>query len=88
MRISLKHWLRLRRLPWLKVFYDSFKRYRKEKREAIRQDFEGVDQNSVVLDFGGFEGLINAHKGLVGKIEQTHNPDWSYPFVWEQWTRK
>lgn len=25
---------------------------------------------------------------LVGAIEGTHTPDWGYPFVWEQWTRR
>jgi len=56
MRLSLKHWLRRRRSPWLKVFYDSFKQYRKDGREAARQDIAGLDAESVVLDFGGFEG--------------------------------
>lgn len=56
MRISLKHWLRRRHSPWLKIFYESFKRYKKDKREAIRQDFVGLNETSVVLDFGGFKG--------------------------------
>jgi len=56
MRISLKHWLRRKRSPWLKIFYDSFKRYKTDRREAIRQDFDGLGEKSVVLDFGGFEG--------------------------------
>lgn len=56
MRISLKHWLRRKRSPWLKIFYDSFKRYKRDKREAIRQDFIGLDAKATVLDFGGFEG--------------------------------
>jgi FkbM family methyltransferase len=56
MRISLKHWLRRRRSPWLQVFYDSFKLYKKDRREGIRQDFIGLNENSIVLDFGGFEG--------------------------------
>lgn len=56
MRISPKHWLRRRRSPWLQIFYDSFKRYKVDRRETIRQDFDGLDANSVALDFGGFEG--------------------------------
>lgn len=217
MRISLKHWLRRRRSPWLQVFYDSFKLYKKDRREAVRQDFDGLNEDSIVLDFGGFEGnwahdiyeqhkcsvhvfephprfakalrarfsdndkiviheyalgtvegtlnltddgdassalcenenavlgkvipvaefvahypdtelalakinieggeydllpalietglitkirilqvqfhlyseaLIAVRKDLVSKVEQTHNSDWSYPFVWEQWTKK
>jgi FkbM family methyltransferase len=217
MRLSPKHWLRRRRSPWLKVFYDSFKQYKKDGREAVRQDFTGLGASSVVLDFGGFEGnwahdihqrykcavhvfephprfaaelrtrfadndkikvhefalgakdgvlnlsddgdassalrenenavegkvipvarffadcpdaefalakinieggeydllpalmdagvmdhigilqvqfhlysedLIAVRQGIVGRIEKTHSSDWSYPFVWEQWTRK
>ena len=217
MRISLKHWLRLRRDPWRKIFYDAFRQWKRDKMEAKRYNFEGLSEDSVVFDVGGFEGnwaqaindrygsavhvfephprfaealrarfqgnekiviheyalgtkegvlnlsddgdassalrenenavegkvipataffeqhkdtnfalakinieggeydllpaliatgaiekigilqmqfhlysqdLIDVRKGIVAKIEQTHNADWSYPFVWEQWTAK
>ncbi|WP_298435624.1 FkbM family methyltransferase [uncultured Jannaschia sp.] len=31
---------------------------------------------------------LEARADLVRRIEATHAPDWSYPFVWEQWTRR
>lgn len=56
MRISIKHWLRLRREPWRKIFYDAFKAFRRDKRQAAMFAFDGLGPESVVLDFGGFEG--------------------------------
>ncbi|MEM9584992.1 MAG: FkbM family methyltransferase [Pseudomonadota bacterium] len=56
MRISLKHWLRLRRDPWRIVFYDNFKRWKRDKMEPKRMQFEGLSSSSVVFDVGGFEG--------------------------------
>lgn len=56
MRISLKHWLRLRRDPWRKIFYDNFKRWKRDKMEPVRMTFEDLNANSVVFDVGGFEG--------------------------------
>lgn len=56
MRISLKHWLRRRRSPWLKIFYTSFKQFKKDKRQEKLLDYNGIESDSVVLDFGGFEG--------------------------------
>lgn len=31
---------------------------------------------------------LDIRADLVRRIEATHAPDWSYPFVWEQWTRR
>ena len=56
MRISLKHWLRLRRDPWRKVFYDAYRQWKRDKMEAKRYVFEGLNADSVVFDVGGFEG--------------------------------
>lgn len=56
MRISLKHWLRQRREPWRKVFYQAYKRWRRDGMEAKRYVFDGLDQASVIFDVGGFEG--------------------------------
>jgi FkbM family methyltransferase len=56
MRISLKHWLRQRREPWRKIFYDAFRQWKADKMEARRMEFSGLGANSVVLDIGGFEG--------------------------------
>lgn len=56
MRISLKHWLRLRRDPWRKIFYDNFKRWKRDKMERRRMQFDGLGSGSVVFDVGGFEG--------------------------------
>lgn len=56
MRISPKHWLRLRREPWRKVFYDSFRRWKKDGMEPRRLQFPNLTDESVVFDIGGFEG--------------------------------
>lgn len=56
MRISLKHWLRLRREPWRREFYNEFKRWKRDKMEPKRMQFEGLTANSIVFDVGGFEG--------------------------------
>ncbi|WP_281856096.1 FkbM family methyltransferase [Litoreibacter halocynthiae] len=56
MRISLKHWLRLRRDPWRKIFYDAYRQWKRDKMEAKRYVFEGLNIDSVVFDVGGFEG--------------------------------
>lgn len=56
MRISLKHWLRLRRDPWRKVFYDAYRQWKRDKMEAKRYQFDGLGPESVVFDVGGFEG--------------------------------
>lgn len=56
MRISLKHWLRQRREPWTKVFYQAFRRWKADGMEARRMQFPGLGPQSVVLDVGGFEG--------------------------------
>jgi FkbM family methyltransferase len=41
------------------------------------------------VQFHLFAGeMIEARQALVARIERTHAPDWSYPFVWEQWTRR
>lgn len=56
MRISLKHWLILRREPWRKVFYDAFRRWKADRMEPKRMEFPLLGPASVVLDVGGFEG--------------------------------
>ena len=56
MRISLKHWLRLRREPWRKIFYDAYRRWKKDRMEPLRLQFSNLTEESVVFDIGGFEG--------------------------------
>lgn len=56
MRISLKHWLRVRRDPWRKVFYQAFRRWKADRMEPKRMVFAHLNAASVVLDVGGFEG--------------------------------
>lgn len=70
MRISLKHWLRVRRDPWRKIFYTSFKAYKKADMERRRYEFGGLNADSVVLDFGGFEGTwaFDIHQRYGSKI--------------------
>jgi FkbM family methyltransferase len=74
MRISLKHWLRLRRDPWRKIFYDNFKRWKRDQMEPVRRRFDGLDANSVVFDVGGFEGnwadeVFNAYGATIHVFE-------------------
>lgn len=56
MRISLKDWLRQRRDPWSRVFYTAFRRWRADKMEQTRLQFDGLGPASVVFDVGGFQG--------------------------------
>ena len=76
MRISLKHWLRLRRDPWRKIFYDAFRQWKRDKMEAKRYNFEGLSEDSVVFDVGGFEGnwaqAINDRYGSAVHVFEPH----------------
>lgn len=76
MRISLKHWLRLRRDPWRKVFYDAFKRWKADGMEPRRMQFPGLTAGSVVLDVGGFEGnwaaAVHGASGAVVHVFEPH----------------
>lgn len=56
MRISLKHWLRQRREPWTRVFYAAFRRWKADRMETRRMEFQGIGAQSVVFDVGGFQG--------------------------------
>jgi len=56
MRFSLKRWLRQRREPWSRVFYDSFHQWRADRMEPKRMQFDGLGADSVVFDVGGFQG--------------------------------
>jgi FkbM family methyltransferase len=56
MGFSLKNWLLLRREPWRRVFFDSFKRWRADGMERVRMQFPTIDATSVVFDVGGFQG--------------------------------
>jgi hypothetical protein len=76
MRISLKHWLRQRREPWRKIFYDAFRNWKAQKMEARRMEFSSLGTGSVVLDIGGFEGNwaaeIHARYGARVHIFEPH----------------
>lgn len=58
--------------------------------EALRARFKGNKKTGIlqVQSHLYSQYLIDVRKDIVAKIEQTHNADWSYPFVWEQWTAK
>jgi FkbM family methyltransferase len=56
MRISLKDWLHQRREPWTKVFYTAFRRWRADRMESVRMQFDGIGPDSVIFDVGGFQG--------------------------------
>ena len=88
MRISLKHWLRQRREPWRKIFYDAFRNWKSHKMEARRMEFSTLGPDSVVLDIGGFEGnwaadiharyaarvrIFEPHPTFAAKIAQRFN---------------
>ena len=53
---SLKKWLDRRRNPWKGVFYDAFKRWRRENGPAQLYDYAGLPAGAVVLDIGAFRG--------------------------------
>lgn len=53
---SLKKWLDRRRNPWKGVFYDAFKRWRRENGPARLYDYAGLPAGAVVLDIGAFRG--------------------------------
>ena len=76
MRISLKHWLILRRDPWRKVFYDAFRRWKADRMEPQRMEFPLLGSSSVVLDIGGFEGnwaaAINGRYGAHVHVFEPH----------------
>lgn len=56
MKISLSRWLELRRKPWRRQVYDSYRRWRRDGMEARRWDIRDIGPGDVVLDFGGFAG--------------------------------
>lgn len=56
MRISVKDWLHQRREPWSKVFYTAFRRWRADKMESVRMQFDEIGPSSVIFDVGGFQG--------------------------------
>jgi len=35
-----------------------------------------------------YEGARRLRKRIVAELARTHDPEWSYPFVWESWRRK
>jgi len=56
MRISLKDWLHQLREPWSKVFYTAFHRWRADRMESVRMQFDRIGPDSVIFDVGGFQG--------------------------------
>jgi FkbM family methyltransferase len=76
MRLSLKHWLRRRREPWTAVFYEAFKRWKRDRMELRRVQFPSLGSTSVVFDFGGFEGnwtaMIRDRYGASVQVFEPH----------------
>lgn len=54
--MSLKSWIRQLRDPWRRVFYTAFRKWRADKMEPVRMQFDSLTPRSVVFDMGGFEG--------------------------------
>jgi FkbM family methyltransferase len=76
MRLSLKHWLRRHREPWTVVFYEGFKRWKRDGMAARWMLHPKLGPDSLVFDFGGFEGNwtadIHASYGCAAYVFEPH----------------
>lgn len=80
MKLNPKHYIRLWREPWRRVFWDSFYAWRRDKGEAKRFDLGFLQPGDMVLDFGGYEGewtarMVDEH-GVSAHVFEPH-PDFA-----------
>lgn len=76
MKLNPKHYIRLWREPWRRVFWDSFYAWRRDKGEVRRFDLGFLNPGDVVLDFGGYEGewaaqMVREH-GVSAHVFEPH----------------